>query len=126
MRTSKSIATTIGGLAALIAILGATPVRAEDEAPTDPTRGQWDSFLDPVRDAEDEYVVGTQKKIEDATKIHVAAGIQKAWTWAFNKPPSGTNLGYDLFDTHNSPSIDIAITAVPYATAGVRWGTLRD
>src|SRR4029077_18726216 len=36
--------------------------------PPDPTRGQWDAFLDPLRDFEDNVVTGTQKNIEDATK----------------------------------------------------------
>ena len=107
MRTSRMIA-TIGGIVALVAVVGAQPVRAEDEAPKDPTRGQWDSFLDPLRDFEDEYVTGSQKKIEDATGIHVNAAIQKGWTYDFNHPPSGTALPYDSFLYHSSPSLDAA------------------
>src|SRR5215467_13142103 len=52
----------------------------------DPTRGQWDSFLDPLRDFEDNVVTGTQKKIEDATKIHFGLGFTEAYTWDFNNP----------------------------------------
>src|SRR5262245_10124744 len=54
---------------------------AANAPPPDPTRGKWDSFLDPLRDFEDDYVVGTQKSIEDATGIHIGAGIQEAWSW---------------------------------------------
>src|SRR5262249_28458109 len=64
--------------------------------------GQWDSFLDPLRDFEDDYVVGTQKSIEDATGIHIGAGIQEAWSWSFNTPPNQTRLIYDNFLTQNS------------------------
>src|SRR5262245_21125254 len=79
MRISRGIA-AIAGIAALCSVLGTRPARAEEEAPADPTRGQWDSFLDPLRDFEDEHVVGTQKTIEDKTKIHVGAGIQYGFT----------------------------------------------
>jgi len=96
------------GLVALGTLASALPVRGEEEAPKDPTRGQWDSFLDPLRDFEDNYITGTQKAIEDKTKIHFAVGIQKAWTWAFNNPPNGTNLPYDLWGTQRSGSVDIA------------------
>lgn len=114
---SRIVAMSITGIAALTWALCAMPARAEEpppegaaaeEAPApDPTRGQWDSFLDPLRDFEDEYVVGTQKKIEDATKIHVMAGIQYGWTYDFNHPTSGSNLPYDLFLTQSSPSVEI-------------------
>jgi len=107
MRTSK-IAATLGGLAALVLALGVVPGRAEDEAPKDPTRGQWDSFLDPLRDAEDEYVTGGQKWIEDNTGIHVSAAFQKGFTYDFGKPKQGTALTYDGFEYHDSPSIDAA------------------
>src|SRR5262245_46008729 len=93
------------GVAALVIVttwlLGWAPVRAEEEAPTDPTRGQWDSFLDPVQDVEDNTIVGTQKSIEEKTKIHLSTGFQEAWTWDFNKPPSGSPLPYDSFLYHN-------------------------
>src|SRR5438094_730377 len=52
---------------------------AEKAPPPDPTRGQWDSFLDPLRDFEDNVVTGTQKKIEDATKIHLGLGFTEAY-----------------------------------------------
>jgi hypothetical protein len=108
MRTKRTIA-TLGGAVALVLALGVCAARAEEEAaaPTDPTRGQWDSFLDPLRDFEDEYVTGTQKKIEDATGIHVMGAIQKGFTYDFNRPPSGTALPYDSFLTNTSPSVDI-------------------
>src|SRR5215468_617194 len=61
---------------------------AANAPPPDPTRGQWDSFLDPLRDFEDDYITGTQKSIEDVTGIHIGAGIQKAYAWSFNNPPS--------------------------------------
>jgi Putative beta-barrel porin-2, OmpL-like. bbp2 len=108
MRTKRTIA-TLGGAVALVLALGVCAARAEEAAaPTDPTRGQWDSFLDPLRDFEDEYVTGTQKTIEDATGIHVGAAIQKGWTYDFNHPPSGTALPYDGFLYHSSPSLDAA------------------
>ena len=109
MRTTRTVA-AIGGIAALVLTLGIIPARADDQPaqpPPDPTRGQWDSFLDPLRDFEDDYVTGTQKKIEDATGIHIGAGIQYGWTYAFNHPPSGSNLPYDLFFTQSSPSVEI-------------------
>src|SRR6058998_1781165 len=73
MRTRMLV---IGCLAATLAATGlggGTAARADEEAkaPPDPTRGQWDSFLDPLRDFEDNYVSGGQKAVEDATKIHL-------------------------------------------------------
>src|SRR5437016_11450565 len=83
----------IGCLAAALAATGlggGTAARADEEAkaPPDPTRGQWDSFLDPLRDFEDNYVAAGQKAVEDATKIHLFAGFTEAYTWDFNKPRS--------------------------------------
>lgn len=119
MRTKRTIA-TLGGAVALVLTLGVCSARAEEAAaPTDPTRGQWDSFLDPVRDFEDEYVTGTQKTIEDATGVHVGAAIQKGWTYDFNHPPSGTALGYDSFLYHSSPSLDAA--QLSFARPGEGW-----
>jgi hypothetical protein len=118
MRTTRTIA-TLGGVAALVLALGIVPARAEDEVPKDPTRGQWDSFLDPLRDFEDEYVTGTQKKIEDATNIHVGAAIQKGWTYDFNHPPSGTALPYDSWLYHSSPSLDAA--QLSFSRPGEGW-----
>jgi putative OmpL-like beta-barrel porin-2 len=99
----KAIVTSF--LAALLA--AALPAAADEAAPAekgpppDPTRGQWDSVLDPLRDFEDNQVTATQKAIEDKTKIHVSAGFQEAWTWDFNTPPAGTALPYDGFLYHN-------------------------
>ena len=115
--SKRSVGMNLAVLAAVTWPLCTIPARAE-EAPAegapaaaapapDPTRGQWDSFLDPWRDFEDEYVTGTQKKIEDATGIHVAAGLQYGWTYDFNHPPSGSNLPYDLFFTQSSPDVEI-------------------
>jgi len=119
MRTKRTIA-TLGGAVALVLTLGVCSARAEEAAaPTDPTRGQWDSFLDPVRDFEDEYVTGTQKTIEDATGVHVGAAIQKGWTYDFNHPPSGTALPYDSFLYHSSPSLDAA--QLSFARPGEGW-----
>ena len=81
---------------------GTAAAPAANAPPPDPTRGKWDSFLDPLRDFEDDYVVATQKSIEDATGIHIGAGIQEAWSWSFNTPPNQTRLIYDNFLTQNS------------------------
>ena len=81
---------------------GTAAAPAANAPPPDPTRGKWDSFLDPLRDFEDDYVVGTQKSIEDATGIHIGAGIQEAWSWSFNTPPNSTPLKYDNFLTQNN------------------------
>src|SRR5262249_48136082 len=81
---------------------GTAAAPAANAPPPDPTRGKWDSFLDPLRDFEDDYVVGTQKSIEDATGIHIGAGIQEAWSWSFNTPPNSTPLRYDNFLTQNN------------------------
>src|SRR5215510_8953602 len=65
---------------------GPTRAAAEEaEAPKDPTRGDWDSFLDPLRDAED-TVTGWQGTIEEKSKVHVMMGISKGWEWNFNDP----------------------------------------
>src|SRR5262249_43870368 len=80
---------------------GTEAAPAANAPPPDPTRGQWDSFLDPLRDFEDDYVVATQKSFEDATGIHVGAGIQEAWSWSFNTPPNQTPLKYHTFLPQN-------------------------
>ncbi len=87
----------------MIGGLGAGPAWAEDEvaaaeeAPADPTRGQWDAALDPIRDAEEKYVVAPQKWIEDQTKIHVGAGMTwPTWFWNFNEPDSDLNTLHSL------------------------------
>ncbi|HJQ82478.1 MAG TPA: outer membrane beta-barrel protein [Candidatus Binatia bacterium] len=104
MRTTIVMAVLAAALAC------GTSARAEDaaeEAPPDPTRGQWDAFLDPVRDAEDEYVVGTQKWIEDQTKIHVGAGITwPTWFHNFNEPDSDLNTLHSLDPDHASPEFN--------------------
>src|SRR5262245_24561809 len=74
---------------------------AEKAPPPDPTRGQWDSFLDPLRDFEDNVVTGTQKKIEDATKIHFGLGFTEAYLWDFNNPRSGSLITYHSEEHHN-------------------------
>jgi hypothetical protein len=106
MRISKTIA--LGGIAVLLGVLGAATARADDQPPPDPTRGQWDSFLDPLRDFEDNYVTASQKSFEDATKIHIGAALQKGFTYDFGTPKQGTPLPYDSFEYHDSPSIDAA------------------
>ena len=98
MRTSRTAAAL---LAALVLAVGAMTARAEDEAPADPTRGQWDSFLDPFRDFEDS-IVGVQKNIEDQTKIHVGAAYVEGYEWNFNDPPSGINSFRSLDPDHNA------------------------
>src|SRR2546423_12610965 len=75
---------------------------AEKAPPPDPTRGQWDSFLDPLRDVEDQ-VTGVQKSVEDSTKIHVGAGYTQAYTWSFNEPPAGT-LALHSLERHDEPT----------------------
>src|SRR3989442_1165338 len=92
---SDGLATALVG----IGPLGGT-ARA-DEAPSDPTRGQWDSFLDPLRDFEDNSVTATQKSVEDATKIHLGLGFTEAYTWDFNKPRSGSLIALHSLEHHN-------------------------
>jgi len=91
IRVLMCLATTL----ALTSVVGVPSARAEEaateaaEAPKDPTRGQWDAFLDPLRDTEDQ-VSGVQKTIEDKTKIHVSAGFSwPTWFHDFNNPDSG-------------------------------------
>ena len=98
------------GLVAAIAVLGLstwTPARAaEEEAPADPTRGQWDAFLDPLRDAEDQ-LVGVQKSIEDSTKIHVGAGFTwPTYFFDFNEPDSDLITLHPLDNDHASPEFN--------------------
>ena len=104
MRTSMM--TWLSAAAMVWGMAGAAPVAAEEEAPSDPTRGQWDAFLDPVRDAEDE-VAGVQKSIEDRTKIHVGAGVTwPTWFWNFNEPDSDLNTLHSLDPDHASPEFN--------------------
>ena len=92
----RNVSNTI--LALLAGTLLASSYRAgvarADEAPADPTRGQWDSFLDPVRDLDDQVVDG-QKWVEDNSKIHLGAGIVKNYLYSFNDPDS------DLLTLHS-------------------------
>ncbi len=103
MRTRMLVLGCLVAAMAATGLIGGTAARADEEAkaPPDPTRGQWDSFLDPLRDFEDNYITGTQKKIEDATKIHVAAGFTEAYTWDFNKPRSGSLIALHSLEHHN-------------------------
>jgi Putative beta-barrel porin-2, OmpL-like. bbp2 len=101
----------LAALAAVTWTLGTMPACAEDqpeggapaasEPPPDPTRGQWDSFLDPLRDFEDNVITGTQKQVEDATKIHLTAGLTEAYTWDFNNPRSGSLITGHSLEHHN-------------------------
>jgi hypothetical protein len=94
---------------ALASICIGPPARAEEaaggaaaaEAPKDPTRGGWDSFLDPFRDFEDQEIVGTQKYMEDPSKIHMGFGIVEAYMWNFNNPRSGSLMQYHSMEHHN-------------------------
>src|SRR5947208_17095598 len=103
MRTRMRV---IGCLAATLAapgLGGGAAARADEEAkaPPDPTRGQWDAFLDPLRDFEDNYVTAGQQAVEDATKIHLFAGFTEAYTWDFNKPRSGSLIALHSLEHHN-------------------------
>src|SRR5437867_3956 len=86
MRTRMLVLGCLAAALAATGLIGGTAARAEEEAkaPPDPTRGQWDSFLDPLRDFEDNSITGTQKQIEDATKIHVAARSTEGDTFETN------------------------------------------
>jgi hypothetical protein len=103
------------GLLALMALGKGAPVRA-DEAPADPTRGQWDGFLDPVRDVEDRVTDG-QKWFEDQTKVHVGAAITKAYTWDFNHPNPGSLTLHSL-ESHDEPSVDLGQLSVSRPSEG--------
>jgi hypothetical protein len=96
------------GLTALVGITGASadepPAAA---APTDPTRNQWDSFLDPVRDVEDQ-LTGYQKSFEDYSKIHIGAGIDTFWEWNFNDPSTGFNTLRSLDPDHAMANVNLA------------------
>jgi hypothetical protein len=78
-----------------------------ESSPPDPTRGGWDAFLDPVRDAEGEYVVGAQKWIEDRSKVHVGLGLAKSFLWNTNEPGSGINTLHSLDPDHDSSNLDL-------------------
>jgi hypothetical protein len=96
-------------LAALLALVCAsapTAGRAEEEA-EDPTRGHWDGFLDPVRDAED-YLTDARDRFEKRTDIHLGAGITKSWMYNFNDPDSDLHTLHSLDPDHASAELDFA------------------
>ena len=103
MRTRVLVLGCLAAALAAAGLVGGTAARAEEEAkaPPDPTRGQWDSFLDPLRDFEDNYVTGGQKAVEDATKIHLTAGLTEAYMWDFNRPRSGSLIALHSLEHHN-------------------------
>ena len=72
-----------------------------DEEPVDPTRGQWDSFLDPLRDVEDD-AAAVLKSLDDQTKVKAGIGISEAWFWNFNNPATGINTLHSLDPDHDS------------------------
>jgi hypothetical protein len=102
----------LGGL-----LLAAIPARAEDEAPADPTRGQWDSGLDPLREAED-HVVDAQKWIEDRSKVHLAFGVVKSIQFDFNDPASNIITLHSLDPDHLSDNLDLAQLAASRPSDG--------
>src|SRR5207244_12633044 len=103
MRTRMLMLGCLVAALAATGLVGGTAARADEEAkaPPDPTRGQWDSFLDPLRDFEDNYVAAGQKAVEAATKIHLFAGCTEAYTWDFNKPRSGGRFSLGSLEHHN-------------------------
>src|SRR6266478_8068033 len=102
MRTRMLVLGCLAAALAATGLVGGTAARADEEAkaPPDPTRGQWDSFLDPLRDFEDNYVSGGQKAVEDATKIHLFGGLTEAYTWDFNRPRSGSLIALHSLEHH--------------------------
>jgi hypothetical protein len=105
-------------------VVGVGTARAEDQgteaeaSPPDPTRGQWDAFLDPLRDAEDNYVTAGQKWLEDRTKIHAAFGYTQAYMWDFNDPPSGSLITGHSLEHHNSGTPALAQLALSRPSEG--------
>jgi hypothetical protein len=74
---------------------------AAPEAPKDPTRGQWDSFIDPFRDGED-WLADKQQKLQDMSKVRIGFGLSQGFNFNFNDPANGVNTLHSLdpFDTH--------------------------
>src|SRR6266481_3349202 len=103
MRTRMLVLGCLAAALAATGLVGGTAARADEvaKAPPDPTRGQWDSFLDPLRDFEDNYVTAAQKSVEDATKIHLGLGFTEAYTWDFNRPRSGSLIALHSLEHHN-------------------------
>lgn len=117
---------------AAIVTLGAGSVWADETAPMggmegtaattpppDPTRGQWDSFLDPLRDFEDNYISDFQKRLEDLTKVHVSLRGTEAYLWDFNNPPAGSLLSVHSLEHHNDGTP--AIGQLEVARPGDGW-----
>src|SRR6266404_5180240 len=103
MRTRMLVLGCLVAALAATGLVGGTAARADEEAkaPPDPTRGQWDSFLDPLRDFEDNAITAGQKGVEDATKIHLFAGFTEAYMWNFNNPRSGSLIALHSLEHHN-------------------------
>jgi Putative beta-barrel porin-2, OmpL-like. bbp2 len=117
MLTSRSLVWLMS-VFVVAGVLGIGSARAEEtKPPPDPTRGQWDSFLDPLRDVEDNYVTAGQKWLEDRTKIHVGGGYTQAYTWSFNEPPSGT-LSLHSLERHDEPTPTFAQLSVSRPSEG--------
>ncbi len=117
MEGPRRIALALGAAALGGLLLLAAPARAEDEAPADPTRGQWDSGLDPLREAED-HVVDAQKWLEDRSKIHLGFGIMKSIQFDFNDPQSNVISLHSLDPDHLSSNLDIAQLAASRPSDG--------
>src|SRR2546421_7706500 len=120
MRTRMLV---IGCLAATLAATGlggGTAARADEEAkaPPDPTRGQWDSFLDPLRDFEDNYVSGGQKAVPGPTKIHLFGGLTEAYTRDFHMPRPGSLIALHSLQPHNDRVPPIAPLGASRPSAG--------
>ena len=108
MRTKRTIATLGESVRTRLALRGVR-ARAEDEPPRRIRRaGQWDSFLDPVRDFEDEYVTGAQKTIEDATGIHVGGRDPEGLDVRLQPPRRRERRWGTTRSSHSSPSLDAA------------------
>lgn len=109
--------TWVVGLLACACLFGTVAARAEDEAPADPTRGHWDTFLDPLRDVEDQ-VAAQQKGLEDQSKFHVGFGITKSYMWNFNDPDTGINTLHSLDPDHDSENLDLMQVSVTRPSEG--------
>jgi Putative beta-barrel porin-2, OmpL-like. bbp2 len=97
-------ALAVGTLALLVGAVA--PARAEEEK-KDPTRGQWDSFLDGFRDAED-GLAGFLGKVDERSKYHFSLGVAKTYQWSFNNPSNGTVALRGLDPDHDSANLDFA------------------
>ncbi len=118
----KTIGTRITWLVAVTFVLGLgihAPARADEEpaAPTDPTRGHWDTYLDPVRDLEDK-LTDQQKSLEDKTGVHVGVGITNLWLYSFNDPDSNLLTLHSLDPDHASPEFNFGQISASRANDG--------